>query len=74
MESRVLAYDIMAPFIVPYFLDEYALEVEDCCGDRSDIGVKMFKHWSKISLQQAIMFQRDSYHRCVDNKDIVSCE
>ena len=28
LETRVLAYDVMAPFIVPSLLDEYSLEVE----------------------------------------------
>ena len=27
LETRVLAYDIMTPFIVPDLVDEYALEV-----------------------------------------------
>ena len=29
-EARVLNYDVMAPFIVLYLVDEYALQVEDC--------------------------------------------
>ena len=36
--------------------------------------MNLFKHWSKIYLQQEIIFQRDSYDHCVDDEDIVSCE
>ena len=70
----MLAHDIMAPFIVPYLLDEYALEVEDLWGNRGATVVNLFKQWSQISLQQEILFQRYSYDHCVDNEDIGSCE
>ena len=30
--------------------------------------------WSKISISQAIMFQRDLYDNCVDNDGVVSCD
>ena len=57
----MLAYDMMAPFIIPYFIDEYSLEVEDSWGDYDDTSLNLIKHWSKISLQQEILIQRDSY-------------
>ena len=57
----MLAYDMMAPFIIPYFIDEYSLEAEDSWGDYDDTGLNLIKHWSKISLQQEILIQRDSY-------------
>ena len=74
LKARVLAYDMMAPFIIPYLLDEYAPEVEYFWGNRDTTGVNLFKHWSNISLQQAILFQRGSYGHCVNNADIVRCE
>ena len=42
LETGVLAYGIMAPFIVPYLVDEYALGVDYCCGDHSATGVNKF--------------------------------
>ena len=53
---------------------QYALEVEYCCGNRDATEVNLFKHLYKISLQQALLFQRDSYDHFVDDEDIVSCE
>ena len=55
-------------------LDDYELEVEYLWYNHSETGVKLFKHWYKIYLQQEIMFQRDSYDNCVDDGDIVNCE
>ena len=74
LEARVLSNDIIAPFIVLDLVYKYALEVEDLWGDRAAPGMHLFKHWSKISLQQEILFQRYYYDNCVDNEDIVSCE
>ena len=51
LEARVLDYDIMAPFIIPDLVNEYELEVEYLWGNLSAIGINLFKHWSKISLQ-----------------------
>ena len=51
LEERVIAYDMMAPYIVPYFIDEYALRVEDSWGDYAATGVNLCKNWSKIYLQ-----------------------
>ena len=74
LETRVLAYGIMAPFIVPELIDEYAIEVEYRWGDFASTGVNLFKHWSNISLQKAILFQKYSHDHCVDYEDIVRCE
>ena len=68
LEARVQTYDTMAPFIILYLIDGYALKVEDIWGDCSATGVKLFKHWSKISLQQEIIFQRDSYDHCIEKR------
>ena len=72
LETRVLDYDMMKKIIPPDFLDEYALEVEFCCGDCDTTGVNLFNHWSNTSLQHEIIFQRDSYDNCVKSEDIVS--
>ena len=44
LEARVPVYDIMAPFIVPDFLDEYALEVEYHWYNCATTGVNLFNH------------------------------
>ena len=62
------------PFIVPYLINEYALKVEDLWGDSDTTGMNLFNHWYNISLQQVILFQRNSYDHCVWYEDIVSCE
>ena len=74
LETRVLAYEMMALFIVLSLIDDYALEVEDLWGYCYEIGVNLFKHLYKISLQQEILFQRHSYDICLNDVDIVSCE
>ena len=48
LEARMLAYDMIAPFIVPDFLDEYSLEVEDLWGGHSATGVNLFMHSNHI--------------------------
>ena len=50
------------------------LKVEYFWVDRAATGVKIFNHYSNISLQQEILFQRDLYDHCVNYEDIVSCE
>ena len=68
----MLAYDFMAAFVVPYFLNSYALEVEDRWVDFAATGMNLFKYWSKISLQQEILLRMDSYDHCVNDEDIFS--
>ena len=74
LKARVLVYDMVENFIVLYLVDDYALKVEDFWYNHAAIGVNLFKEWSKIYCQQAILFQRDSYDNCVENEDIVSFE
>ena len=71
---RVISYDMMAPFIVPEFCNEYELEVKYLWGNRSTTVMNLFKYWSKISLQWAILFQRGSYDHCVGDEGIFSFE
>ena len=70
----MLSYDIMALFVVLALPNEYALDVEYWWGCCDDTGVNMFKPWSNISLQQKIVFQRDSCDHFLNNEEIVSCE
>ena len=74
LEARVLAYYMMAPFIITGLVGHYTLKLEYFWGDRATIGIELFKNWSNISLQQEILFQRDSYYNCVNNEYIVSCK
>ena len=67
VEARVLDYDMIKTFIVPDLIDEYTLEVEDFLVNHADTAVNLFEHWSKISLQQKIMFQPESYYNCVND-------
>ena len=69
----MLSYDMVVPCIIPNSLYMYALEAEDRWGYLYATGVNLFKHYSKISLQQEILLQRDSYDNCVDDDNIVSC-
>ena len=73
LESRVIAYDMMAPFVVPKLMDAYNQDVQLRWGDRAD-GFNLFRHWSKVSLSVVAQFQQDSYEACQDDEDIVSCE
>ena len=74
LESRVIAYDMMSPFIIPYFLNIYDLKVKYLWGNHAATGVNLLKHWYKISLQQEILFKKHSYDNCVNDEDIVRCE
>ena len=73
LETRVIAYDMMATFTVLDLVDEYDLKLENLWGDHYATGVNLFKHWSKISLQKSILFQSYSYDNCVYDEDIISC-
>ena len=74
LEARVLAYDMIAPFNVPYFIYEYTTDIEYWYVNRAATVVTIYKHCSEISLKQEILFWRDSYDYCVDDEDVVSCE
>ena len=74
LEARVIYYDTMKPFVIPDYLGEYYLKVEDWWGYPGATGVNLSKRWSNIFLQKSILFQRGSYDHSVDYEDIVSCE
>ena len=50
------------------------VKVEYFWVDRAATGVKIFNHYSNISLQQEILFQRYYYDHCVEDEDIFSSE
>ena len=57
LEARVIAYAIMAIFIVPDLMDEYALEVEDRWGDRASTGKNL------LSTVTRSPFNKQSYFK-----------
>jgi len=66
-------WDMISPFVIPEFVDPYALSVEDCWGDRKLTGVNLLKNWGKATLKQCRNWQRDSFdYACTD--DLTSME
>jgi hypothetical protein len=55
------AWDMISPFVIPDFIDPYALSVEDRWGDRKLTGVNLLKNWGKVTLKQCQNWQRDSF-------------
>jgi hypothetical protein len=65
---RMDAWDMISPFVIPDFVDPYALSVENCWGDRKLTGVNLLKNWGKLTLKQCRNWQRDSFnYACTDN-------
>ncbi len=46
------AWDKISPFVIPDFIDPYALSVEDRWGDRKLTGVNLLKNWGMVTLKQ----------------------
>ncbi len=64
---------MISPFVIPDFIDPYALSVEDCWGDRKLTGVNLLKNWGKVTLKQRRNWQRDSFnYACTE--DLTSME
>jgi hypothetical protein len=62
------AWDMTSPFVIPDYIDPYAISVEDCWGDRKLTGVNLLKNWGKVTLKQCRNWQRDSFgYACTDN-------
>jgi hypothetical protein len=73
LKQRMDAWDIISPFVIPNFVDPYALSVDDCWGDRKLTGVNLLKNWDKLTLKQCQNWQRDSFdYACT--KDLASME
>jgi hypothetical protein len=61
------AWDMISPFVIPEFVDPFALSVDDCCGDRKLTGVNLLKNWGKVFLKQCQNWRRDSFdYACED--------
>ena len=52
LKRRMDAWDMISPFVIPDFLDPYALSVEDRWDDRKLTGVNLLKNWGKFTLKQ----------------------
>jgi hypothetical protein len=68
LKQRMDAWDMTSPFVIPNYIDPYAISVEDRWGDRKLTGVNLLKNWSKVTLKQCHNWQRDSFdYACTDN-------
>jgi hypothetical protein len=41
-------WDMISPFVIPDYIDPYAISVEDCWGNRKLTGVNLLKNWGKV--------------------------
>jgi hypothetical protein len=68
LKRRMDAWDMISPFVIPDFVDPYALSVENRWGDRKLTGVNLLKNWGKLTLKQCQNWQRDSFdYACTNN-------
>ena len=56
------AWDMISPFVIPEFVDPFALSVKDRWGDRKLTGVNLLKNWGKLTLNHCQNWQRDSFN------------
>ncbi len=54
------AWDMISPFVIPDFVDPFALSIDDRWGDRKLTDVNFLKNWGKLTLKQCQNWQRDS--------------
>jgi hypothetical protein len=75
LKRRMDTWDMISPFVIPDFIDPYALSVENCWGDRKLTGVNLLKNWGKLTLKlkQCQNWQRDSFDYACTN-DLTSME
>jgi hypothetical protein len=66
------AWDMISPFVIPEFVDPFALSAEDCWGDRKLTGVNLLKNWGKLTLKQCRHWQRDSFEDYACTEDLTS--
>ena len=71
LQMRVNKYDILEPLIIPTLLDKAATNVSARWGVE-DTKMPLFKHWLKISLRQACLYQKDAHIYADDNEDLVT--
>ena len=48
IKRRMDAWDMISPFVIPDFIDPYALSVENRWGNRKLTGVNLLKNWGKL--------------------------
>jgi hypothetical protein len=48
IKRRMDAWDMIVPFVIPDFIDPYALSVENRWGNRKLTGVNLLKNWGKL--------------------------
>jgi hypothetical protein len=68
--KRMEAFDMLDPFIIPIWMNLMAISIVDCLGDRKSEVVDLTKHWSKISLEHACAWQRDTFDWCTDKNNL----
>jgi hypothetical protein len=68
------AFDMLSPFLIPIWTNPMAISVVDRWGDRKSEVVDSTKHWSKISLEHACAWQRDTFDWCTDENNLTSLE
>ncbi len=68
------AFDMLDPFLIPIWMSPMAISIVDCWGDRKGEAVNLAKHWSKISLEHACAWQRDTFDWCTDKNNLTSME
>jgi len=69
------AWVMISPFVIPEFVDPYALSVEDRWGDRKLTGVNLLKNWGKLTLKQCRNWLRDSFdYACTGDLTSTSME
>ena len=73
-EDKVNGYDTKAPFMITRLVDGILTAVGYFWRNPDIRGVNLFNHWTKITLYQATIFQKDTYYESRDMEDIVSCE
>jgi hypothetical protein len=52
LKRRMDAWVMISPFVIPEFVDPFALSVEDRWGDRKLTGVNLLKNWGKVTPKQ----------------------
>jgi hypothetical protein len=65
------AWDMISPFVIPDFVDPYALSVENCWGNRKLTGVSLLKNWGDLTLKQCQNWQCDSLNYACTNDLVV---
>ncbi len=63
LKRRMDAWDMISLFVIPDFIDPYALSVEDRWGDRKLTGVNLLKNWGKVTLKQPMPKLATRLHR-----------